>query len=139
MCEAEYLAKLIREWPRVRGTVCKLATRMLEQEAKLLGEKILNDLTMPWDLTSKEDGFGNDYVAMCYQTHYRKFKTYENTVKRIESLASEYKLPYVLRKLYEDKDEVIDPETRKYMDAELTLWYVCRLISVSSGAPLNLT
>lgn len=122
MCEAEYLAKLIREWPRVRGTVCKLATRMLEQEAKLLGEKILNDLTMPWDLTSKEDGFGNDYVAMCYQTHYRKFKTYENTVKRIESLASEYKLPYVLRKLYEDKDEVIDPETRKYMDAELTKW-----------------
>ena len=122
MCEAEYLAKLIREWPRVRGTVCKLATKMLEQETKILGEKILNDLAMPWDHTSKEDGFENDYVAMCYQTHYKKFKSYENTVKRIESVASEYKVPYVLRKLYEDKDETVSPERRKYMDEELMEW-----------------
>lgn len=122
MCEAEYLAKYIQEWPGVRGTVCKLATKMLEEETKLLGEKILNELTMPWDLTSKEDGFGNDYVAMCYQTHYKKYKSYESTVKRIDSLASEYTLPYVLRKLYENKDNVVTPARKKSMDEELMKW-----------------
>ena len=130
MCEAAYLAEFIRGWPRVRGTVCKLATRMLEEETKNLGNTILNDLSSGRGSISKEEGFGNDYIAMCYQTHYKKYESYERIVKHIEYWASAYVLPYVLRKLYEDKDEVVTPEQRKCMDAELMKWTT----TISEGA-----
>lgn len=130
MCEAVYLAEFIRGWPRVRGTVCKLATRMLEEETKNLGNTILNELSLGRGSISQEEGFGNDYIAMCYQTHYKKYKSYDRIVKHIEYQASAYVLPYVLRKLYEDKDEVVDPEQRKYMDAELMKWTT----TISEGA-----
>ena len=122
MSEAIYLAELIREWPRGKGTLCKLANNMLDEETRILGGTILNELGEGRGSVSKEDGFGNDYVAMCYQTHYKKYESYVNIVKRIESRAFHYMLPYELRKLYEDKDEVVSPEHRRCMDEELMKW-----------------
>lgn len=106
MVETEYLAKIIRETPEIRGKVRELANRMLDEQTRLLGNQILDYLSGEWGNNSKEDGFGNDYVAMCYQTQYKKYDSFKVINDCIETRIFNYLLPYQLRMLYLDKSEM---------------------------------
>ena len=77
MCETLGLVMYIKQTPSARGTLFKLANGMLDEQTRILVGQILNYLSSEHGDISKEDGFGNDYVAMCYQTQYKKYKSYE--------------------------------------------------------------
>ena len=120
--ETEYLANMIRETPGMRGKVRELANRMLDEQIRILVEEILKYLSGEYGNDSKEDGFGNDYVAMCYQTQYKKYTSYGIVKNQIDTRISNYNIPYPLRMLYLDKEGITDPEHIKMMDNEIETW-----------------
>ena len=122
MCETLGLVMYIKQTPSARGTLFKLANGMLDEQTRILVGQILNYLSSEHGDISKEDGFGNDYVAMCYQTQYKKYKSYEIINKKIEAVIFDYELPYELRVLYLDKEGITDPERIQIIDEEITTW-----------------